>query len=225
MNIYVIFYSEHGHVFRLAQAIAEGAQSVDGASVRLFQTEKLAPDEVLEQSGAMEPRKLFAHVPVITAWELAGADAVIFGTPAKFGMMAASMRNLLDQTGPLWADGALLGKVGSVFTSTTTQQGGQESTVTSFHDLRRQPLWRGDAGRSGRCPPAERERDRDCAFSRTARGRDHQVPLAREGELVRAAIGDRHGRDRRRRFLPVEWGSISATRTHRPLRWTRRAAW
>jgi NAD(P)H dehydrogenase (quinone) len=133
MNIYVIFYSEHGHVFRLAQAIAEGAQSVDGASVRLFQTEKLAPDEVLEQSGAMEPRKLFAHVPVITAWELAGADAVIFGTPAKFGMMAASMRNLLDQTGPLWADGALLGKVGSVFTSTTTQQGGQESTVTSFH--------------------------------------------------------------------------------------------
>ena len=133
MNIYVVFYSEHGHVYRLAQAIAEGAQSVDGASVKLFQTEKLIPDEVLERSGALEPRKLFAHVPVITAWELAGADAVIFGTPAKFGMMAAPMRNLLDQTGPLWADGALLGKLGSVFTSTTTRHGGQESTVTSFH--------------------------------------------------------------------------------------------
>jgi len=133
MNIYVVFFSEHGQVHRLAQAIAEGAQSVEGASVKIFQTERLDSDKAAEKGEASRPRKSFAHVPIIAPWELAGADAIIFGTPAKFGMMAAPMRNLLDQTGPLWADGALLGKVGSVFTSTTTQQGGQESTVTSFH--------------------------------------------------------------------------------------------
>jgi NAD(P)H dehydrogenase (quinone) len=133
MNIYVVFSSEYGQVYRLAQAIAEGAQSVEGASVKIFQTEKLESANTAEKREASRPSKQLAHVPLIAPWELAGADAIIFGTPAKFGMMAAPMRNLLDQTGPLWADGALLGKVGSVFTSTTTQQGGQESTVTSFH--------------------------------------------------------------------------------------------
>jgi NAD(P)H dehydrogenase (quinone) len=133
MNIYVVFYSENGHVYRLAQAIAEGARSVDGASVKIFQTERLSTNPESGGAGDATARSAFAGIPIIAPWELSGADAVIFGTPAKLGMMAAPMRNLLDQAGPLWADGALLGKVGSVFTSTDTRQGGQESTVTSFH--------------------------------------------------------------------------------------------
>jgi NAD(P)H dehydrogenase (quinone) len=133
MIVYIVFSSEHGHVYTLAKAIADGAQSVDGASVKIFQTEPLSREEVVEGGDGGDQGKRFAHVPVITAWELAGADAVIFGAPSKLGMMAAPMRNLLDQTGPLWADGALLGKVGSVFTSTTTGNGSQESPLTSFH--------------------------------------------------------------------------------------------
>ena len=133
VNIYIVFYSERGHIYKLAKAVAEGARSVKGAKVKLFQTERLGAEKNVPSDNNVTWGKSFAQVPFISAWELAGADAVIFGTPAKFGMMAAPMRHLLDQTGPLWADGALLGKVGSVFTSTTILHGGQESTVTSFH--------------------------------------------------------------------------------------------
>lgn len=133
MNIYVVFYSATGHIYRLAEAVAEGARSVDERSVKIFQTAELTPKEVLMKNGSLESRKSFAHIPVITASELAEADAVIFGTPTNLGMMAAQMRNLLDQTEPLWSKGALIGKVGSVFTSTATRHGGQESTLTSFH--------------------------------------------------------------------------------------------
>jgi NAD(P)H dehydrogenase (quinone) len=133
MVIYVVFFSASGLIYKLAEAVAEGARSVEGASVEIFQTAKLKQDDALEESRAVESRKSFAHIPVISASKLAGADALIFGTPTKFGMMAAGMRNLMDQAGPLWADGALIGKVGSVFTSTTTRHGGQESTLTSFH--------------------------------------------------------------------------------------------
>ncbi len=93
----------------------------------------MAPDEILERSGAKAARARFAHVPVISPERLAEADAIIFGTPTRFGNMAAQMRNFLDQTGGLWQAGALIGKVGSVFTSTASQHGGQETTLISFH--------------------------------------------------------------------------------------------
>jgi len=133
MIIYVVFYSEHGHIYRLAEAVAEGARSVDGASVKILRTANPNWITAQENSAAMESQKSFAHIPVISAKELAGADAIIFGTPAKFGMMAAPMRELMDQTRPLWAAGSLIGKIGSVFTSTTIHLGGQESALTSFH--------------------------------------------------------------------------------------------
>lgn len=99
----------------------------------LYQVPELVPEAVLEKSGAKAARAAFAHVPVITPAQLAEADAVIFGTPTRFGNMCAQMRNFLDQTGGLWMKGALIGKVGSVFASTATQHGGQETTLTSFH--------------------------------------------------------------------------------------------
>lgn len=133
MKIYVVFYSMYGHVFKMAEAIAEGAKSVDGAEVRLFQVAETLPDEVLEKMHAKDAKKAFAHVPLIDAKQLAEADAVIFGTPTRFGNMAAQMRAFLDSTGGLWKNGDLVGKVGSVFASTATQHGGQETTITSFH--------------------------------------------------------------------------------------------
>ncbi len=133
MKVQVVFYSMYGHVYRLAEAVAEGAREVDGAEVVLAQVPELVPDEILKKSGAAKAREAFKHVPVATVDQLAEADALIFGTPTRFGMMSAQMRNFLDQTGPLWAKGALEGKVGSVFASTGTQHGGQETTITSFH--------------------------------------------------------------------------------------------
>ena len=132
-KIYVVFYSMYGHVHQLAEAVAEGARQVDGAEVSLFQVPELMSDEVLEKSGAKQARAGFAQVPVIRPDQLADADAIIFGTPTRFGNMCAQMRNFLDQTGGLWMKGALVGKVGSVFASTGTQHGGQETTITSFH--------------------------------------------------------------------------------------------
>lgn len=132
MKVQVVFYSMYGHVFQLAEAVAEGARSV-GADVTLLQVPELVPDAVLEKSGAKALKDKFAHVAVAQPQQLAEADAIIFGTPTRFGNMCAQMRNFLDQTGGLWAKGALIGKVGSVFTSTGTQHGGQETTITSFH--------------------------------------------------------------------------------------------
>lgn len=133
VKVYVVFYSMYGHVYRLAQAVAEGARQVPETEVSLFQVPELVPDQTLEKSGAKAARAVFAHVPVIAPEQLAEADAIIFGTPTRFGNMAAQMRNFLDQTGGLWQSGALIGKVGSVFTSTASQHGGQETTLTSFH--------------------------------------------------------------------------------------------
>ena len=133
MKIYIVFYSTYGHIFHMAEAIAEGARSVDGADVQLFQVTETLPSEVIGKMGATEARKAFAQVPVIQPNQLAEADAIIFGTPTRFGNMAAQMRALLDATGGLWQKGALIGKVGSVFVSTGTQHGGQETTITSFH--------------------------------------------------------------------------------------------
>jgi NAD(P)H dehydrogenase (quinone) len=133
MKIQVIFYSMYGHIYQMAEAIAEGARGVTGAEVSLYQVQELVPDAALERTGAKAARSAFAHIPFAQTQQLPEADAIIFGTPTRFGNMAAQMRNFLDQTGGLWAKGALVGKVGSVFASTGTQHGGQETTITSFH--------------------------------------------------------------------------------------------
>src|SRR4051812_34746350 len=135
MRVHVIFYSTYGHVWKMAEAVAEGARQVPGAQVSLFQVPELIPEDVLERTGARGPRQQFAHIPVAAPENLVEADAIIFGTPTRFGNMAAQMKNFLDQTGQLWAKGALIGKVGSVFTSTATQHGGQETTITSTHTV------------------------------------------------------------------------------------------
>jgi NAD(P)H dehydrogenase (quinone) len=133
MKIHVIFYSMYGHVHTMAEAVAAGAKEVAGAEVSLLQVAELVPEAALQKSAAAAARQKFAHVPIADPKQLAEADAIIFGTPTRFGNMAAQMRNFLDQTGGLWAKGGLIGKVGSVFTSTGTQHGGQETTITSFH--------------------------------------------------------------------------------------------
>jgi NAD(P)H:quinone oxidoreductase type IV len=133
VKIQVIFYSMFGHVWQMAQSVAEGARSVADAEIGLYQVPELAPEEILVKSGAKAAREAFAHIPIATVEQLPQADAIIFGTPTRFGNMCEQMRNFLDQTGGLWARGALVGKVGSVFTSTGTQHGGQETTLTSFH--------------------------------------------------------------------------------------------
>lgn len=133
IKVQVVFYSMYGHVYKMAQAVAEGAKQVPGSEVSLYQVAEIVPDDILEKYGAKAARAGFAQVPVAKPDQLADAHAIIFGTPTRFGNMAAQMRNFLDQTGPLWMKGALVGKVGSVFASTGTQHGGQETTITSFH--------------------------------------------------------------------------------------------
>jgi len=133
VRVQVIFYSMYGHVYQLAEAIAAGAREVSGADVALYQVPELVPEDALNRTGAAQARKVFAHIPMASVDHLADADAIIFGTPTRFGNMCAQMRNFLDQVGGLWARNALVGKVGSVFASTGTQHGGQETTITSFH--------------------------------------------------------------------------------------------
>jgi NAD(P)H dehydrogenase (quinone) len=132
MKVEIIFYSMYGHTYRMAEALAEGVRSVDGAEAELYQVAELIPDDVLESSGAKKERDAFAHVPLATVDMLKEADAIIFGSPTRFGMICAQMRNFLDQTGGVWSRGELVGKVGSVFTSTGTQHGGQETTLIGF---------------------------------------------------------------------------------------------
>jgi NAD(P)H:quinone oxidoreductase type IV len=132
-KVKIIFYSMYGHVYQLAEAVAEGAREIPDTEVDLYQVPELMPEEALEKSGAKAAREAFADIPIAKPRQLAEADAIIFGTPTRFGNMCAQMRNFLDQTGQLWFSGALVGKVGSVFASTGTQHGGQETTITSFH--------------------------------------------------------------------------------------------
>ncbi|MGA1843876.1 MAG: NAD(P)H:quinone oxidoreductase [bacterium] len=133
MKVLIVFYSMYGHTHRMAEAVAEGAREVGGAVVELRRVPETLPQDVLTKMGAVEPQKGFSHIPVCTPEELESADAIIFGTPTRFGNMCGQMRQFLDATGSLWAKGALVGKVGSVFTSSATQHGGQESTILSFH--------------------------------------------------------------------------------------------
>ena len=131
-KIQVIFYSTYGHVWRLAEAIAEGARAVAGSEVQVLQVAETLPADVLEKMGATGAKKAFAHVPVADPRRLAEADAIILGTPTRYGSATAQMRAFLDNTGGLWASGALIGKVGSAFTSTASQHGGQETTLLTL---------------------------------------------------------------------------------------------
>ena len=117
----------------MAEAVAEGVREVPGAEAVLRRVPETLSEEILQKMGAIEPQKAFAHIPECTVAELESADAIIFGTPTRFGNMCGQMRQFLDATGGLWAKGALVGKVASVFTSSATQHGGQESTILSFH--------------------------------------------------------------------------------------------
>ncbi|MGV3590745.1 MAG: NAD(P)H:quinone oxidoreductase [Gammaproteobacteria bacterium] len=127
-KVLVLYYSMYGHIETMANAVAEGARGA-GAAVDLKRVPELMPEDVARKYGV----KLDQAAPIATTDELVNYDAIIFGTPTRFGNMCAQMRNFLDQTGGLWGQGALVGKIGSVFTSTASQHGGQETTITSFH--------------------------------------------------------------------------------------------
>jgi NAD(P)H dehydrogenase (quinone) len=133
MKILIVFYSFYGHIYKMAKAEAEGAAEVEGAEVMIRRVKEILPDEILIQSGAAEVQKEFIDIPICTLDDLDQADAIIFGTPARYGNMISQMRNFLDSTGPLFVKRALVGKIGSVFTCTSTQHGGQEATILSFH--------------------------------------------------------------------------------------------
>jgi NAD(P)H dehydrogenase (quinone) len=128
-KVLVLYYSSYGHIEAMAAAVAEGAASVPGTEVVVKRVPELVPEDVAKGAGI----KLDQTAPVADPNELADYDAIIFGTPTRFGNMTAQMRNFLDQTGGLWFAKALVGKVGSVFVSTASQHGGQETTITSFH--------------------------------------------------------------------------------------------
>jgi NAD(P)H dehydrogenase (quinone) len=128
-RILILYWSAYGHIEQMAKAVADGARSVAGAEVVLKRVPELSSEDEAKRAG----RNLDQSVPIAIVEELAGYDAIIFGAPTRFGNVAAPMRAFLDRTGGLWAADALVGKVGSVFTSSATQHGGQESTILSFH--------------------------------------------------------------------------------------------
>jgi NAD(P)H dehydrogenase (quinone) len=132
-RVHIVFYSMYGHIFKMAQAVAEGVNQLPGAEAQLFRIAETLPDEVLVKMGALEARKAWAHLPVADPKKLGEADAVIIGTPTRFGASAAQVQAFLDATGQLWMQHALMGKVGSAFTSTATQHGGQETTLVHLH--------------------------------------------------------------------------------------------
>jgi NAD(P)H dehydrogenase (quinone) len=133
MKVLIVYYSAYGHIHAMAKATAEGVAQIKGAVPQLRRVPETLPETLRKQIGIFEAQKAFEDIPLIDIEELATADAVIFGTPTRFGNMCGQMRQFLDGAGPLWQKGALIGKVGSVFTSSATQHGGQESTILSFH--------------------------------------------------------------------------------------------
>jgi NAD(P)H dehydrogenase (quinone) len=128
----VVYYSLYGHVHKMAQAVSEGATAVNGVEVVVRRVPETLPDDVITKMGAVDAQQTMVNVPIATVDDLAEADAIVFGTPTRFGNMCGQMRQFLDATGSLWQKGALVGKVGSVFASTGTQHGGQETTLLSF---------------------------------------------------------------------------------------------
>jgi NAD(P)H dehydrogenase (quinone) len=133
VKVQIVFYSLYGHVYRLAEAVAEGVRAVPGAEAHLMQVAETLPPVVLEKMGAVEAKKAIAHVPVADPHALAEADAIILGTPTRYGAACAQMQTFLDATGGHWVKGTLIGKVGSAFTSTASQHGGQETTLIHMH--------------------------------------------------------------------------------------------
>jgi NAD(P)H dehydrogenase (quinone) len=131
MKALIVYYSLYGHVHRLAEAVADGVREVPGAQADLRRVPETLSEEVLRKMDALEAQKEFAHVPVCAVKDLPAYDAIFFGTPTRFGNMCGQLRQFLDATGRFWVSGALVGKVGSVFTSCATQHGGQESTILS----------------------------------------------------------------------------------------------
>jgi NAD(P)H dehydrogenase (quinone) len=132
-KIQVVFYSLYGHLWKMAEAVVEGAKQVSGAQVELYQVPETLPADVLAKMGATEAKKAFSHIPTVDISKFPEADAIIFGAPTRFGSACAQMQTIFDSTGQLWMKGALVGKVGSAFTSTGTQHGGQETTIVSMH--------------------------------------------------------------------------------------------
>lgn len=128
MKVLIVFHSTYGHMYEMAKAAAEGAREA-GAEVDIKRVPELLSEDILAAMGAQDAQKALSSVPVASADDLAAADAVIFGVPTRFGNMTGQMRMFFDSTGPLWAQGSLVGKVGSVMASTGTQHGGQESTI------------------------------------------------------------------------------------------------
>lgn len=128
-RVLILYYSSYGHVEALAEGIAAGAMLVSGVDATLRRVPELVPQEVAKAAGI----KLDQKAEIASIDELEAYDAIIFGTPTRFGNMASQMRNFLDQTGAIWQRGGLVGKVGSVFVATGTQHGGQETTIQSFH--------------------------------------------------------------------------------------------
>jgi NAD(P)H dehydrogenase (quinone) len=134
MKILVVFYSAYGHIYKMARAFAEGIEEVPGAQAELKRVAELLSADMLEKMGIADAQKDFSHLPVATVNDLEKADAIIVGTPTRFGNMCSQMRAFWDSTGALWVKGSLVGKVGSVFTSSATQHGGQETTILSTHN-------------------------------------------------------------------------------------------
>lgn len=132
VKVQIIFYSTYGHVYHLAQAIAEGAREVSDTEVQLLQVPETLSTEILGKMGAVDAKKAFAQVPIANPNALAEADAIVLGSPTRYGAASAQMRAFLDATGGLWGTGALIGKVGSSFTSTASQHGGQETTLLTM---------------------------------------------------------------------------------------------
>jgi len=132
-RVLIVYYSMYGHIYRMAEAVAEGVREVPGCEALIKRVPETLTAEVIEKMGATAAQKSMAHIPLARVDDLTAADALIFGTPTRFGNMCGQMRQFLDATGQLWMKGALVGKPGSVFTSSATQHGGQESTILSFH--------------------------------------------------------------------------------------------
>ncbi|MDR9501879.1 MAG: NAD(P)H:quinone oxidoreductase [Desulfurivibrionaceae bacterium] len=133
MKVLIVYYSMYGHVHKMAQSVAQGVALVAGAEPVLRRVPETLPEDVIEKMGAAATIALQQEIPVCSVEELVEADAVIFGTPTRFGNMCGQMKQFLDATGSLWQKGALVGKATGVFTSSNTQHGGQESTILSFH--------------------------------------------------------------------------------------------
>lgn len=132
-KVLIVYYSMYGHIYQMAEAIAAGVREVPGCEAVIKRVPETLSPEILGMMGALEAQKSMEQIPVVTVDDLTSADAIVFGAPTRFGCVCAQMRQFLDATGGLWAKGALVGKVGSVFTSSATQHGGQESTILGLH--------------------------------------------------------------------------------------------